>query len=110
MCEFTDANFLQLVCAFRICFPDVGIVLSTRETEAFRNGIAPLGITSKSAGSHTEPGGYTGEGSIHFISLLEERVELEDDDTTANEKNAQLASLESPTIDSTSRCSLADRR
>ncbi len=87
ICEFTDANFLQLVCAFRICFPDVGIVLSTRETEAFRNGIAPLGITSMSAGSHTEPGGYTGEGSdsLH-LTIRGKRVELEDDDTTANEK------------------------
>ena len=87
LCEFTDANFLQLVCAFRICFPDVGIVLSTRETEAFRNGIASLGITSMSAGSHTEPGGYTGEGSdsLH-LTIRGKRVELEDDDTTANEK------------------------
>ena len=87
LCEFSDANFLQLVCAFRLCFPDVGIILSTRESEAFRNGIAPLGITSMSAGSHTEPGGYTGEGtdSLH-LTIRGKRVELENDDTTANEK------------------------
>jgi 2-iminoacetate synthase len=32
-----------------------------------RDGLLPLGITHASAGSHTEPGGYTGAGrdSIH---------------------------------------------
>ena len=40
-----------------------------------------------SAGSHTEPGGYTGEGSdsLH-LTIRGKRVELENDDTTANEK------------------------
>jgi 2-iminoacetate synthase len=40
----------------------VGIVLSTREPAQLRDGIFPLGITHTSAGSHTEPGGYTGAG------------------------------------------------
>ena len=57
-----DRDFVQLVCALRLCFPQVGIVLSTREPAALRNAILPLGITMMSAGSHTEPGGYTGEG------------------------------------------------
>jgi len=43
-------------------FPDVGLVLSTRESPALRDGLIPLGITLMSAGSHTEPGGYTGVG------------------------------------------------
>jgi 2-iminoacetate synthase len=43
-------------------FPDVGLVLSTRESPKLRNGLIPLGITLMSAGSHTEPGGYTGAG------------------------------------------------
>jgi 2-iminoacetate synthase len=38
----------------------VGIVLSTRESPAFRDAVVPLGVTQLSAGSHTEPGGYTG--------------------------------------------------
>ncbi len=54
---------MQLVCALRISFPQVGIVLSTRETPALRDALLPLGITMISAGSRTEPGGYTGEGS-----------------------------------------------
>ncbi len=57
-----DRDFVQLLCALRICFPQVGIVLSTREPAPLRDALIPLGITMMSAGSHTEPGGYTGEG------------------------------------------------
>ncbi len=57
-----DREFIQLICALRICFPEVGIVLSTREPAPLRDALLPLGITMMSAGSHTEPGGYTGQG------------------------------------------------
>ncbi len=57
-----DREFVQLICATRICFPQVGIVLSTREMPEMRDALIPLGITMMSAGSHTEPGGYTGQG------------------------------------------------
>ena len=53
-----DASFAQLLCALRITLPDVGITMSTREPAALRDGLVPLGVTSMSAGSHTEPGGY----------------------------------------------------
>ena len=59
----SDRELAQLVCAFRLVFPDVGLVLSTRERPVLRDGLVPLGITLISAGSHTEPGGYTGVGS-----------------------------------------------
>lgn len=74
----TDAEFVQALCAFRVCFPQVGIILSTREPEALRNALFPLGITSISAGSHTEPGGYTGEGGddVH-LTVRGRRVETE---------------------------------
>jgi 2-iminoacetate synthase len=58
----SDREFIQLICALRLCFPQVGIVLSTREPAALRDALLPLGITMMSAGSHTEPGGYTGQG------------------------------------------------
>ncbi len=63
-----DREFVQTVCALRLCFPHVGIVLSTREPATLRDALLPLGITMMSAGSHTEPGGYTGEGkeSLHL--------------------------------------------
>ena len=57
-----DREFIQLLCALRITFPQVGLVLSTREPAPLRDAILPLGITMMSAGSHTEPGGYTGQG------------------------------------------------
>ncbi|MGO8931186.1 MAG: 2-iminoacetate synthase ThiH [Limisphaerales bacterium] len=60
--HLSDRELVQLVCAFRLMFPDVGLVLSTRESPRLRNGLIPLGITLISAGSHTEPGGYTGAG------------------------------------------------
>ena len=62
-----DRELVQLVCAFRLFLPDVGLVLSTREPARLRDGLIPLGITLISAGSHTEPGGYTGAGkeNIH---------------------------------------------
>lgn len=65
--HLSDRELVQLVCAFRLLFPDVGLVLSTREPARLRDGLMPLGITLISAGSHTEPGGYTGAGrdSIH---------------------------------------------
>ena len=62
LARMTDRELVQLVCAFRLMFPDVGLVLSTREPAKLRDGLIPLGITLISAGSHTEPGGYTGAG------------------------------------------------
>ena len=60
--HMTDRDLAQLVCALRLMFPDVGLVLSTREPAKLRDGLIPLGVTMMSAGSHTEPGGYTGAG------------------------------------------------
>lgn len=73
-----DRTFVQMICAFRICFPQVGIVLSTREPAALRDALLPLGITTMSAGSHTEPGGYTGQGreDLH-LTLRGRRLEIE---------------------------------
>jgi 2-iminoacetate synthase len=58
----SDTELVQFVCALRLMFPEVGLVLSTRESVNLRNGLIPLGVTMMSAGSHTEPGGYTGQG------------------------------------------------
>jgi 2-iminoacetate synthase len=58
-----DRSFTQLLCALRIFLPDVGITMSTREPPELRDGLAVLGVTSMSAGSHTEPGGYASESA-----------------------------------------------
>jgi 2-iminoacetate synthase len=71
--NISDRELAQLVCALRLMFPDVGIVLSTRENPKLRDGLIPLGVTMMSAGVHTEPGGYTGAGKNH-IHLTERGV------------------------------------
>ena len=53
-----DRELAQLVCALRLALPDVGVSLSTREPAQLRDGLFRLGVTTMSAGSHTEPGGY----------------------------------------------------
>jgi 2-iminoacetate synthase len=74
-----DRELVQLVCAFRMFLPDTGLVLSTREPAKLRDGLIPLGITLMSAGSHTEPGGYTGAGSDHVhITQRGRIIELTD--------------------------------
>ena len=50
-----DRALVQFVCAMRICLPDAGLVISTREAAPLRDGIMRLGITQLSAGSQTEP-------------------------------------------------------
>lgn len=60
---FENRDLTQLLCALRLSFPQIGIVLSTREPAPLRDALAPLGVTMMSAGSHTEPGGYTGQGT-----------------------------------------------
>ena len=72
--SMTDRELAQLVCALRVCFPQVGIVLSTREKASLRDALVPLGITMMSAGSHTEPGGYTRQGADNLHMTVRGRI------------------------------------
>lgn len=54
-----DIDLLQLMFAYRIWNEDVELSISTREREHFRNHVIGLGVTSMSAGSKTNPGGYS---------------------------------------------------
>lgn len=54
----SDRHLVQLMIALRLFLPDAGLILSTRESPFLRDHLIPLGITSMSAGSRTEPGGY----------------------------------------------------
>ena len=84
---FCDREFTQLLCALRITFPQVSIVLSTREPELLRDALAPLGVTMMSAGSHTEPGGYTGQGADQLHQTMRGRkVENSCSGTSATEQ------------------------
>jgi len=55
----SDRDLLQLICAYRIFNENVELSLSTRESPIFRDHAIGLGITTISAGSSTEPGGYS---------------------------------------------------
>ena len=72
--HMADRDLTQLICAFRVMFPDVGLVLSTREPAKLRDGLIPLGVTLMSAGSHTEPGGYTGAGKEKLHQTVRGRI------------------------------------
>ncbi|WP_405567581.1 2-iminoacetate synthase ThiH [Polaribacter sp. Asnod6-C07] len=72
--EMTDSDLVQLICAFRLLDEDVELSMSTRESEIFRNNIVNLGITSISAESKTNPGGYAVEPqSLEQFEISDER-------------------------------------
>ncbi|MFD2514817.1 2-iminoacetate synthase ThiH [Pontibacter locisalis] len=72
--EMTDRELVQLICAYRICNEEVELSLSTRESEKFRNNVTKLGVTSMSAGSKTNPGGYAVEPeSLEQFEISDER-------------------------------------
>ncbi|MCK5849696.1 MAG: 2-iminoacetate synthase ThiH [Kiritimatiellae bacterium] len=62
-CEVTDESLAKLIFSFRICFPDVPLVLSTRESREFRDNMAGLGISRMSVASKTTVGGYRSASS-----------------------------------------------
>jgi 2-iminoacetate synthase len=65
----TDKELVQLICAYRLFDENLELSLSTRETPHFRDNIIKLGITSISAGSKTDPGGYA--GNLHALEQFE---------------------------------------
>jgi len=70
----TDKELVQLICAYRLFNEDVELSVSTRESESFRNNIIKLGATSMSAGSKTNPGGYTvDQKSLDQFEISDER-------------------------------------
>ena len=68
----SNKELAQLIWAFRLFDEDVEIALSTRESVKFRDNMLSLGITSMSAASKTDPGGY----SVHINEL--EQFEVND--------------------------------
>ena len=62
-----EKQLCQIICAYRIFLPFVGITVSSRESESFRNGIVKIAATKVSAGVSTGIGDheskYTGKES-----------------------------------------------
>jgi len=73
----SDKELVQLICAYRIFNEEVELSLSTRESQTFRDNVIKLGITSVSADSKTDPGGYANPD----VNL--EQFEIDDDRPTS---------------------------
>lgn len=92
----SDRNLVQLICAMRVTFPEVGIVLSTRESSKLRDSLIPLGVTMISAGSHTEPGGYTGQGKSDLhLTKAGRRIDSQGEHATVQ---FEIADTRSPSV------------
>lgn len=58
-----DLDFRKIIAILRLAVPYTGIIMSTRETAQMRRETFALGVSQISAGSRTNPGGYT--DSLH---------------------------------------------
>ncbi len=69
----SDREFVQMILAFRVAFPKVGIILSTRENSETRDNLLGLGVTQISAESKTNPGGYSKNNSDEQFKVNDHR-------------------------------------
>lgn len=74
----SDTEFKKIVAVYRLAMPYVGIVISTREPKELRDEIIKIGASQISAGSRTNPGGYTTPNSEPRTPNSEEQFETED--------------------------------
>jgi 2-iminoacetate synthase len=76
--EMSDRELVQLICAYRLVDEEVELSLSTRESPVFRDHAIRLGVTSISAGSKTNPGGYAVDGgSLEQFEIHDGRSPVE---------------------------------
>jgi 2-iminoacetate synthase len=74
----SDIDFKKIVAVYRLAMPYVGIVISTREPKELRDEIIKIGASQISAGSRTNPGGYTAPNAERQTPNAEEQFETED--------------------------------
>ena len=55
----SDDDFLKIIAILRLAVPYTGLVMSTREPAEIRRKSLEIGISQMSAGSRTDPGGYS---------------------------------------------------
>jgi 2-iminoacetate synthase len=68
-----DADFRKIIAVLRLTVPYTGMILSTRENAAMRREAFSLGISQISAGSRTNPGGYSSGDAGEQFSLGDHR-------------------------------------
>lgn len=69
----SDRAYVRYLLAMRLFLPDAGLNLSTRESGRLRDRLATLCVTHMSAGSRTEPGGYSGQDSTEQFAIEDHR-------------------------------------
>ncbi|MDD3371887.1 MAG: [FeFe] hydrogenase H-cluster radical SAM maturase HydG, partial [Alphaproteobacteria bacterium] len=57
--QVSDEDFLKVIAIMRLAVPYTGMIMSTRENPEMRRKTLECGISQVSAGSRTDPGGYT---------------------------------------------------
>lgn len=68
-----DRDFRKIIAILRVSVPYTGMILSTRETAKMRRAAFSLGISQVSAGSRTNPGGYSENDAGAQFSLGDHR-------------------------------------
>ena len=68
-----DVTFRKIIAILRIAVPYTGMILNTRENAETRRAALDLGISQISAGSRTNPGGYSDSKSEEQFSLGDHR-------------------------------------
>lgn len=76
-----EKQLCQILCAYRIFLPFVGITVSSRESEAFRNGIVKIAATKVSAGVSTGIGDHESKYSGKDDDSLKGDEQFEIDDS-----------------------------
>ena len=76
-----EKQLCQILCAYRIFLPFVGITVSSRESAAFRNGIVKIAATKVSAGVSTGIGDHESKytGKEDDAAKGDEQFEIDDD-------------------------------
>jgi 2-iminoacetate synthase len=81
----SDRIFVQMILAFRLLKPYIGITISTRESRSMRNALLRLGATKMSAGVSTAVGGHSSNDASGQFEI--------DDSRSVDEMKADLLAL-----------------
>lgn len=99
--KVSDEDFCKIVAILRLAVPYTGIIMSTRETPELRRATLELGVSQISAGSRTDPGGYT---AVSDTKSKQVQTQQQRDDVVDNNLSA------SSTYSTSSQFSLGDHR
>ncbi len=71
--KVSDEEFKKIVAIYRLVFPYVGVVVSTREPASLRDELLSIGVSQISAGSKTSPLGYINDDDTEQFEVGDTR-------------------------------------